>query len=140
MPLLCWAVLSVDFAWSAASVAFLLAAIVSATLLTGAMITMIGATALMWVRSNHLFSIFFGFWELTRYPLNIFPGSIQLTLITAVPLALTSSVPVGALLGKPIPILGDWAAPVTLAAGPAWVLIAMAHWRYATRKYQGAGG
>ncbi|WP_064692188.1 ABC transporter permease [Rhizobium aegyptiacum] len=140
VPLLCWAVLSVDFAWSASSVAFLLAGIVSATLVTGAMITMIGATALMWVRSNHLFSIFFGFWELTRYPLNIFPGSIQFTLITAVPLALTSSVPVGALLGKPIPILGDWAGPATLAAGPVWVLLAIAHWRYATRKYQGAGG
>jgi ABC-2 type transport system permease protein len=101
---------------------------------------MIGATALIMVRSNHLFSIFFGFSELTRYPLNIFPGGIQLVLITAVPLALTSSVPVGALLGKPIPILGDWAGAVALAAGPLWVLIAMAYWRYANSRYQGAGG
>ncbi|MBX5158049.1 ABC transporter permease [Rhizobium sp. NZLR1b] len=135
-----WAILSVDFTWSVWSVSFLIATLISATLLTGALITMIGATALMWVRSNHLFSIFFGFWELTRYPLNIFPGGIQITLITAVPLALTSSVPVGALLGKSIPLLGDWAGPVALAAGPVWVLISIAHWRYATGKYQGAGG
>jgi len=138
--LMAWAVLSIDFVWSVWSASFFIAALVSATLLTGALITMIGATALIWVRSNHLFSIFFGFWELTRYPPNIFPGGIQLILITAVPLALTSSVPVGALLGKPIPILGGWAEPVSLVAGPIWVLMAIAHWRYATGKYQGAGG
>ncbi|MBB3464557.1 ABC-type uncharacterized transport system permease subunit [Rhizobium sp. BK377] len=140
VALMAWAVLSVDFAWSVWSGSFLIAALISATLLTAALITMIGATALIWVRSNHLFSIFFGFWELTRYPLNIFPGSIQTILITAVPLALTSSVPVGALLGKPIAILGDWAGLVALAAGPIWVLIAITYWRYATGKYQGAGG
>ncbi|MBB3137770.1 ABC-2 type transport system permease protein [Rhizobium pisi] len=140
VPLMGWAVLSVDVAWTVPSALFFIAAIISATLLTAAIITMIGATALIWVRSNHLFSIFFGFWELTRYPLNIFPGGIQLVLITAVPLALTSSVPVGALLGKPIPILGDWAGAVALVAGPLWVLIAMAYWRYANSRYQGAGG
>lgn len=140
VALMAWAISAVDFSWSAGSVAFLLGALLSATLLTAAIITMIGATALIWVRSNHLFSIFFGFWELTRYPLNIFPGAIQLVLITAIPLALTSSVPVGALLGKPIPMLGDWAGPVSLLAGPLWVLLATAHWRYATSRYQGAGG
>jgi ABC-2 type transport system permease protein len=140
VALMGWAVLSVGFVWSVWSALFLIAAVLSATLLTAALITMIGATALIWVRSNHLFSIFFGFWELTRYPLNIFPGGIQIILVTAVPLALTSSVPVGALLGKPVPILGDWAGPVALMAGPIWVLIAIAYWRYATGKYQGAGG
>lgn len=140
IPLMVWAVVSVPFDWTAGSALFLLASLLSSTLLTAAIITIIGATALIWVRSNHLFSIFFGFWELTRYPLNIFPSGIQFVLITAVPLALTSSVPVGALLGKPIPLLGDWAGPISLLAGPLWVLIAIIHWRYATGKYQGAGG
>lgn len=140
VALMAWAIAAVDFGWSVPSALFLLGTLISSTLLTAAIITMIGATALIWVRSSHLFSIFFGFWELTRYPLNIFPSGIQIILITAVPLALTSSVPVGALLGKPIPILGDWAGPVSLIAGPLWVLLAIAHWRYATGKYQGAGG
>lgn len=140
IALMAWAVIAVDFSWSIWSALYFIAAIISSTLLTAAIITMIGATALIWVRSNHLFAIFFGFWELTRYPLNIFPAGIQFILITAVPLALTSSVPVGAMLGKPIPILGDWAGPVALIAGPLWVLLAIAHWRYATGKYQGAGG
>ena len=140
VALMGWAVLSVDFAWSVWSASFLVAALLSATLLTAALITIIGATALIWVRSNHLFSIFFGFWELTRYPLNIFPGGIQTILITAVPLALTSSVPVAALLHKPIPILGDWGGLVALLAGPIWVVLAVTYWRYANSKYQGAGG
>lgn len=140
VALMAWAVIAVDFSWSIWSALYFIAAIVSSTLLTAAIITMIGATALIWVRSNHLFAIFFGFWELTRYPLNIFPSGIQIILITAVPLALTSSVPVGAMLSKPIPILGDWAGPVSLLAGPLWVLLAIVHWRYATGKYQGAGG
>ena len=140
VAVMAWAVLSVDMAWTVPAALFFLGSLLSATMLTAAMITMIGATALIWVRSSHLFSLYFGFWELTRYPLNIFPGGLQVLLITAVPLALTSSVPVGALLGKPIPILGDWAGPVSLLAGPLWVLLAIAHWRYATGKYQGAGG
>ena len=140
VALMGWAALAVDVNWSAGAVLFFVGTLVSSTLLTAALITMIGATALIWVRSNHLFAIFFGFWELTRYPLNVFPSGIQIILITAVPLALTSSVPVGALLGKDIPMLGDWAGPVSLLAGPLWVLLAIAHWRYATGKYQGAGG
>ena len=140
VALMSWAALSIDFAWTVPTVLFFGASLISSTMLTAAIITMIGATALIWVRSNHLFSLYFGFWELTRYPLNIFPSGIQLVLITAVPLALTSSVPVGALLGKPIPMLGDWAGAVALIAGPAWVLLAIAYWRYATSKYQGAGG
>jgi len=140
VALMAWALTAVDITWSLPAILFFVAAIISSTLITAALITMIGATALIWVRSNHLFSIFFGFWELTRYPLNIFPSGIQFLLITVVPLALTSSVPVGAMLGKPIPILGDWAGPISLITGPLWVILAIAHWRYATRKYQGAGG
>jgi ABC-2 type transport system permease protein len=132
--------LAADIEWNLWAALFFAGTLASSTLLTAAIITMIGATALIWVRSNHLFAIFFGFWELTRYPLNIFPGGIQFVMITAVPLALTSSVPVGVLLGKPIPLLGDWAGPVSLLAGPLWVCLAIAHWRYCTGRYQGAGG
>jgi ABC-2 type transport system permease protein len=140
VALMGWAMLAVGIDWNAWAVLFFLGTLISSTLLTAAIITMMGATALIWVRSNHLFAIFFGFWEMTRYPLNIFPASIQFVMITAVPLALTSSVPVGVLLGKQIPLLGDWAGPVSLLAGPLWVLLAIAHWRYCTGRYQGAGG
>ena len=39
-----------------------------------------------------------------------------------------------------VPILGDWAGPAALLAGPLVVLVSMALWRYAMNRYQGAGG
>ncbi|HEV7275698.1 MAG TPA: ABC-2 family transporter protein [Devosiaceae bacterium] len=140
IPLLAWSLVAVDIDWSVGTALFFAASLLSAILVTGAIITMIGATALIWVRSNHLFSIFFGFWELTRYPLSIFPVPVQAVMLTLVPLAFTSSVPVAVLLGKPVPLIGEWAAVLTLLAGPVMVLLAMAHWRYALSRYQGGGG
>jgi ABC-2 type transport system permease protein len=140
IPLLAWSLFAVDIDWSPGMLLFFPASLLSAALVSGAIITMIGATALIWVRSNHLFSIFFGFWELTRYPLNIFPAGIQTVMLTIVPLAFTSSVPVAVLLGKPVPLIGDWAGILAILAGPALVLLAMAHWKYALSKYQGGGG
>ncbi|MCR6671855.1 ABC transporter permease [Devosia ginsengisoli] len=140
IPVLVWALIAAQVNWSVGTALFFVFSLLSATMVTGSVITMIGATALIWVRSNHLFSIFFGFWELTRYPLNIFPSGIQVVMLTVVPLAYISAVPVAVLLGKPVPLLGDFAAPVALLAGPVLVLIAIAHWRYALSRYQGAGG
>lgn len=140
IPVLVWSLGAAQLHWSVGTTFFFAGSLLSATMVTGAIITMIGGTALIWVRSNHLFAIFFGFWELTRYPLNIFPAGIQVVMLTIVPLAYISAVPVAVLLGKPVPLLGDFAAPVTLLAGPVLVLVAIAHWRYALSRYQGAGG
>ena len=138
--LMAWSLFQVSVDWTLHAVFYFIAAIVSAAMLTAALMTMIGATALVWVRSRHLFSIFFGFWELARYPLNIFPLPLQLMMLTFAPLGFLAFIPTAVTLGKPVPILGDWAAPASLAIGPLFVLLAMAHWRHCLRNYQGAGG
>ena len=138
--LMAWALSAVDIVWSLPAMLFFMAALLSGATVVCCLMTMIGATALVWVRSRHLYSIFFGFWELARYPVTIFPVPIQFLLITIAPLGFISSVPVAVLLGKPVPLLGDWAGIACLLAGPAMVLIAMAHWRWCLRNYQGAGG
>jgi len=140
IPVLVWALLAAQVHWSPGTVLFFAGSLLSATMVTGAILTMIGATAMVWVRSSHLFAIFFGFWEISRYPLNIFPGAIQAVMLTLMPLAFISAVPVAVLLGKPVPLLGDFAIPAALLAGPLLVLLAIIHWRYALGKYQGAGG
>jgi ABC-2 type transport system permease protein len=140
VPLLIWSLGQVDIAWSAWSALYLFLSVVSSSLLTAALLTMIGATALMWVRSNHLFSIYFGFWELTRFPLTIFPAGLQVVLLTVVPMGFMAFVPVAYLLGKDIPIVGDWGGVAAPLVGPLFVLVAMAHWKYAISRYQGAGG
>lgn len=138
--MMAWALSIVAVPWSIGWVAYFVAALISAAMVTGATLTMIGATALIWTRSNHLYSLFFGFWELSRYPLNIFPAAIQATMLSFVPLGFMAAVPVAVLLGKPVPILGDWAGPAALLAGPFFVALAMWQWRYALDRYQGAGG
>ncbi len=140
IALMTWSLGSLGLDWSPGLIAYFAAALVSAAMLTAALMTMIGATALVWVRSRHLFAIFFGFWELARYPLNIFPVPLQVMMITFAPLGFLAFIPTAVALGKPVPILGDWAGPASLAIGPLFVLIAMAHWRHCLRNYQGAGG
>lgn len=140
IPVLVWALLTAEVNWSVGTALFFFGSLLSATMVTAAVITMIGATAMIWVRSNHLFALFFGFWELTRYPLTIFPAGIQVVMLTVVPLAYISAVPVAVLLDKPVPMLGAFAMPLALLAGPLLVLLAALHWRYALSRYQGAGG
>ena len=140
VALMALAFANVDVAWSAGTIVYFVLSLVSAAMVTGAILTAIGATALIWTRSNHLYSLFFGFWELSRYPLNIFPAAIQGIMLTILPLGFMAAVPVAALLGKPVPFLGDWAGPVAILAGPVFVLLTVGYWRYAMSKYQGAGG
>jgi ABC-2 type transport system permease protein len=140
VTLMVWALLTIKVDWSVGWVAYFILSLLSAALVTGAIMTTIGATALAWTRSNHLYSLYFGFWELSRYPLNLFPAAIQGIMLTVVPLAFMAAVPVAVLVGKPVPLLGDLAGPAGLLAGPLLVGLAMLYWRYATSKYQGAGG
>lgn len=135
-----WAMIQVHPAWNAWTIPFAIAALISAAMLVCAIMTMIGATALIWGRSNHLYSIFFGFWQLARYPLNIFSGAIQVIMLTVMPLAFISFVPVGVILGKSIPILGAWGPVLSLAIGPLAAGIAAMCWRYCVHHYQSAGG
>ena len=138
--LMVWSVLQVGIDWSLGSALYLLAALISAALVNAALITMIGASAFIFVQSSHLYTIFFGFWELSRYPLNIFPAGLQWLMITFVPLGFASFVPVAHLLGKDIPVLSDLGGLAAPLAGPLLVLVAMAHWKYAISRYQGGGG
>ena len=138
--LMAWSLTQVSADWTVLTALYFIAATISAAMMTAAVMTMIGATALVWVRSRHLFAIYFGFWELARYPLNIFPLPLQVMMITFAPLGFLAFVPTAVALGKPVPILGDWAGPASLVIGPLFVLIAMAHWRHCLRNYQGAGG
>ena len=140
VTLMVWALFNVDIVWSFGTVLYFAASLLSAALVTGAIMTMIGATALVWTRSNHLYSLYFGFWELSRYPLNIFPAAIQGVMLTIIPLAFMAAVPTAVLLGKPVPLLGDWAGPAALLAGPVLAGLAAMSWRYGINKYQGAGG
>lgn len=138
--LMAWALTQVDVLWSPLTAVVFLLQLISGAMVVCSVMTMIGATALVWVRSSHLYSIFFGFWEIARYPLNIFPLPLQVLMLSFAPLAFLAYVPVAVTLGKPVPLLGDFALAASVLAGPICVLVAIAHWRWCLRNYQGAGG
>ena len=138
--LMVWAIGQVDVAWNAGLVLYAVASVISAAMVVAAFMTMIGASAIVLVQSSHLYAIFFGFWELSRFPLNIYPAALQWAMLTVLPLGYMSYVPAAVLLGKDVAILGPLAGPASLLAGPLSVLLAMAHWRYCVRHYQGGGG
>lgn len=140
VTLMVWALVTVKIDWSLGWVAYFAASLLSAALVTASIMTMIGATALAWTRSNHLYSLYFGFWELSRYPLNLYPAAIQGVMLTVVPLAFMAAVPVAVLVGKPVPLLGDFAPVAALLSGPVLAGLCVLFWRYATSQYQGAGG
>jgi ABC-2 type transport system permease protein len=138
--LMVWAVSQVNVTWSVGLVLYLAAAVASAAMMVAAIMTLIGASSIVLVQSKYLYSIFFGFWELSRFPLNIYPGALQWALVTVMPLAFMSYVPAAVFLGKDVAVLGGSALPLSLLAGPIAVGIAMLHWRWSIRRYQGGGG
>ena len=140
LMLLLWSLPQLGIDWSALTVLQLILSLLSAALLTGAIVTMIGGTALLLGRSRYLFGIYFGVWELARYPLTIFAMPLQVLLLTVMPVAFMAYVPVAALIGKPVPFLGEWAWLAGILAGPATALLAALFWGFCMRRYQGAGG
>jgi ABC-2 type transport system permease protein len=140
LGLMVWSLLQANVDWSIWSALYFVLVLISAAMVVAALMTMIGVAALVLVQSSYLYSIFFGFWELTRYPINIFPPALQWMLVTIVPLGFMNYVPVAVFLGKDVAILGGWAMPLSLLAGPVTVAFAMWHWRWSIRHYQGEGG
>ncbi|HEY8575657.1 MAG TPA: ABC-2 family transporter protein [Devosia sp.] len=140
LVLLAWSLPQLAIDWSWLTVLQLLLSFLSSAILTGAIITMVAATALILGRSRYLFGIYFSFWELARYPLPIFGAPLQALLLTVVPLGFMAYVPVAALLGKPVPFLGDYAGLGAILAGPLAALAAIWFWRFCLQRYQGAGG
>lgn len=138
--LMVWAVGAVDVAWSFWHGSYLIVALMSSAMVGAAMITMIGASSMVLVQSRYLYTILFGFYELTRYPLTIFPAALQWLLLTVIPIGFLNFVPVAFYLGKEIPIFGAWGGVLALVVGPAWAVLAMMHWRFCIARYQGAGG
>lgn len=135
-----WSLPQLGIDWSVLTVAQLVASLISAALLTGATLTIVAAMALVLTRSRYLFGIYFDFWELSRYPLTIFALPLQVTLLSIVPLGYMAYVPVAALLGKPVPLIGAAAPFAAILAGPVMVVVAMVVWQACQRRYQGAGG
>jgi len=134
-----WSLTALPIVWTWFKAAYALAALLSAAGMVCAMLTMIGASAFLLTRSRYLYGIFFGLWELLRYPLNIFPVGLQWLLLTLLPMGFMNYVPVAYLLGKAPVVVGELGGLLAPLSGVVAVALAMSYWRYCLRRYQGAG-
>ncbi|MET3600719.1 ABC transporter permease [Martelella mangrovi] len=119
---------------------YLFLASLSGAMVVASIFMTLGAFSMIAVEAEFLTDLFFGFWELTRYPLTIFPVFLQWLLVTVLPLGFFSFVPVSVFLNKGGFVLGDAALPLSLFAGPVMAAVAGSTWIACLRKYQSAGG
>jgi ABC-2 type transport system permease protein len=137
--LLTWSLSALTITWTPWLVAYALASLLSGALVVAAMLTAIGACAFRWSHSRYLYSIFIGIWELSRYPLEIFPFALQALLLSALPLGFLGYVPAAYVLGRTPVVVGELGGLLAPLAGPLCALLAAAFWRSGVRRYQAAG-
>jgi ABC-2 type transport system permease protein len=90
--------------------------------------------AFWFVRIENLLAIFWSFIDAGRFPVDIYPGWLRVTLSTVVPIGIAVTVPAQAVAGRlDLPGLA-----VTLVGSLAVWLFAMWFWRLGVRNYTGA--
>jgi len=137
---LAYAFAAAGIEWSLVRAIYVVLALVGGAAIHAALMSMIGAASVRSVGAGRYFALYFGFWEVIRYPLNMFPAFVQGLLLTVVPLGFVNYLPCALLLGKPLsPLLSAaaWSAPLL---GPLMLLTAGWCWSYSIRHYQSAGG
>lgn len=137
---LVWALLSLDLKWTFLHVLYLAAAIISGAMIQAGILTIIGATSFLWVRSGFLFTLFFKIKDFISYPLPVFGTFIQILLTFVIPFAFINYYPASFLLSRETPLLSDWAMWLVPLVGPLCLWAGYRFWMYGANRYQGAGG
>ena len=93
------------------------------------------ATLGFWfVRVENLLAIFWAFIDAGRFPIDIYPGWLRITLATIVPIGIAVTVPAQAIAGRLDPPL----LAVMVSGTGAGLLFASWFWRLGLRSYTGA--
>lgn len=91
----------------------------------------------VWGQASALEETVGGFWELLRYPLNLFPTLVQRGLIALLPAFLAATAPAMVALGKvaALPTMGT-----ALGVAVLWHLIQQRAWKAGLHHYESCGG
>ena len=99
-----------------------------------ALLLVLSTLAFWFVRVDNLLAIFWAFIDAGRFPIDIYPGWLRLTMSTVIPVGIAVTVPAKAIAGLvDAPTLGV----IVLATAAAW-LVSRAFWRRGLRSYSGA--
>lgn len=113
--------------------AFVVTALAGFVLIYALLLSLV--TLCFWVvRVDNILAIFWAFLDAGRFPVDIYPGWLRLTLSTVVPIGIAVTVPAQAVAGRLDPV-----GVLTIVAGAAvaWVFSAW-FWKQGLRRYTGA--
>ncbi len=137
---LVWALLQLNVEWTWYKILYFVLALISGSLIQCGIMTMIGASSFIWVRSGFLFNLFFKLKDFISYPISVYGVFVQVLLIFIVPLSFVNFFPSAFLLSKETALLPEWTAWLAPLVGPLVFWIGYQVFMYCSKKYQGAGG
>ena len=98
------------------------------------LVIVLGTVAFWATRVENLMAIFWSFIDAGRFPVDIYPGWLRVTLSTVVPIGVAVTVPAQAIAGRL-----DWAGLLVMLLGSVVVFgFAAWFWRLGVRSYTGA--
>ncbi len=99
-----------------------------------ALLLVLSTLAFWFVRVDNLLAIFWAFIDAGRFPVDIYPGWLRITMSTVIPVGIAVTVPAKAIAG----LVDPQTVALVLAATVAAFLISRAFWRRGLRAYTGA--
>jgi ABC-2 type transport system permease protein len=141
VAVLAYALSSSDVAWTLPK-ALLLAGTIACAVCAFLGLLLLQATTAFWtVESLEVWNAFtYGGVTMSQYPLPIYRSWFRGLFTYVIPLGCVNYLPGVALLGRPdplgTPVALQWLAPL---AGPAFLLLALAAWRFGIRHYRSTG-
>lgn len=92
-------------------------------------------TGAFWLgKIDNIMELLYGFFEMGRFPVSIFPLWLRVLLTAVIPIAFITTVPASVLTGR---LLGEYVLYSALIAG-ALLAVSAWFWRYAVRHYSSA--
>lgn len=138
--ILVWALGNLHVAWSWSSVIFLVLAIVGASLIQAAVLTLLGAWSFTFVRATFLFGFAGTLRTFVTYPITIYSAAIQVMLTVAIPFAFVNFYPAAVLLDQEGQLFPGWIGWLTPLVGVLVFLVAYRVWMRGVNRYSSAGG
>lgn len=108
--------------------------IASGFVLIYALLLALSTLCFWFVKVDNILAIFWAFIDAGRFPVDIYPGWLRITLSTVVPIGIAVTVPAQAVAGRLDPL---GVITTAVAATAAWIFSAW-FWRQGLRQYTGA--
>ena len=99
-----------------------------------ALLLVLSTLAFWFVRVDNILALFWAFLDAGRFPIDIYPGWLRLTMSTVVPVGIAVTVPAKAIVG----LIDLQTLGLVLAATAAAWLFSRAFWKRGLRAYTGA--